>query len=580
MSAVAEPTKPYAKKPTKWQWRLAAGRLSQGVAAAQQGRAIAVMSLTAYMTARDVANALRCEPHVAQGILMKLLAKRAVERRIIPGSIYDTSSTKAPPAPKLSGTVTCGGNEGLVGAPLPVVAPSPKFILGTRIKHKTASPPGNIYDVVKVDDNTADLRLVGDGHNHKNGQIFTGKPHYLAAYFNVVEVESKPAQFKVGDFVEVHGSKVPAKVLKVDGAELKLQHGDTGYEWTTINLGHISAWPSPSLVPGFDPRIVPGSIIESDTAGRWIVVGLKSAKTLRVRNIDGHEGCATYCYLWRFVGQTPNPVAFNKGNYKDCFNAPKEEAPTYPFAVGEEVFSKQTGKKYKVKAFSSDAKTMTLLDSNQNAQHFCLVGEFAKAPPVTPARPLTPIQEEAKKIVDEIVDGPKPKALTIADFGVGDKVRISKSAWPEDHGATGVVKEVQSRSVCIERDDKGCCIYWTPGSLEIVEKAKPVEVNTDEGRKDDAGKPPLQFLLKYFDARALGAVAEVMDYGAGRYGERNWEKPQLSKERILGAVLRHVGNDLRGDKVDADSKKLHLAHAAASALMALSKEMGVCNASR
>ena len=540
MSAVAEPTKPYAKKPTKWQWRLAAGRLSQGVAAAQQGRAIAVMSLTAYMTARDVANALRCEPHVAQGILMKLLAKRAVERRIIPGSIYDTSSTKAPPAPK--------------------------FILGTRIKHKTASPPGNIYDVVKVDDNTADLRLVGDGHNHKNGHTFTGKPHHLAAYYNVVEVESKPAQFKVGDFVEVHGSKVPAKVLKVDGAELKLQHSDTGYEWTTINLGHISAWPSPSLVPGFDPRIVPGSIIEGGTAGRWIVVGLKSAKTLRVRNIDGYEGCATYCRLWRFVGQTPNPVAFNKGNYKDCFNAPKEEAPTYPFAVGEEVFSKQTGKKYKVKAFSSDAKTMTLLDSNQNAQHFCLVGEFAKAPPVTP--------------VDEIVDGPKPKALTIADFGVGDKVRISKSAWPEDHGATGVVKEVQSRSVLIERDDKGCCIYWTPGSLEIVEKAKPVEVNTDEGRKDDAGKPPLQFLLKYFDARALGAVAEVMDYGAGRYGERNWEKPQLSKERILGAVLRHVGNDLRGDKVDADSKKLHLAHAAASALMALSKEMGVCNASR
>lgn len=502
MSAVAEPTKPYAKKPTKWQWRLAAGRLSQGVAAAQQGRAIAVMSLTAYMTARDVANALRCEPHVAQGILMKLLTKRAVERRIIPGSVYDTSSTQAPPASpkKLSGTV------------------------GTRVQ---------------------------------------------------------PAQFKVGDFVEVHGSKVPAKVLKVDGAGLKLQDVDTGYEWTIINLGLISAWPSPSLVPGFDPRIVPGSIIEGGTAGRWIVVGLKNnAKTLSVRNIDGYEGCATYPRLWRFVGQTPNPVAFNKGNYQDCFAAPKEEAPTYPFAVGEEVFSKQTGKKYKVKAFSSDAKTMTLLDSNQNAQHFCPVGEFAKAPPVTPARPLTPVQEKAKEIVDEIVDGPKPKALTLADFGVGDRVRINKPAWPEDHGATGVVKEVQSRDVRIERDDKGLCIYWTPSSLEIIEKAPPVEVKVDEGRKDDAGKPPLQFLLKYFDARALGAVAEVMDSGAGRYGERNWEKPQLSKERVLGAVLRHVGSDLRGDKVDADSRKLHLAHAAASALMALSKEMGVCNASR
>lgn len=100
-------------------------------------------------------------------------------------------------------------------------------------------------------------------------------------------------------------------------------------------------------------------------------------------------------------------------------------------------------------------------------------------------------------------------------------------------------------------------------------QARPATV----GRKDDGGKPPLQDLFKYIPATTLGAVAEVMAYGADEYGERNWEDSGLSKERILGAVLRHAADDLRGVNVDLKSGKLHLAHAAASALMALTKEM-------
>lgn len=54
-----------------------------------QGKVLSVLSAKAYMTARDVANALRIESHVAQGLLQRLLIRGAVERRIIPGSIYD-----------------------------------------------------------------------------------------------------------------------------------------------------------------------------------------------------------------------------------------------------------------------------------------------------------------------------------------------------------------------------------------------------------------------------------------------------------------------------------------------------------
>lgn len=96
------------------------------------------------------------------------------------------------------------------------------------------------------------------------------------------------------------------------------------------------------------------------------------------------------------------------------------------------------------------------------------------------------------------------------------------------------------------------------------------------GRKDDKDKPQLQDLFRFIPAAALGAVAEVMSHGAEKYGERNWEDDGLSIQRIQGAVLRHTHQRLRGDLIDDDSGLLHSAHAAASALMALAKDLGAC----
>lgn len=86
----------------------------------------------------------------------------------------------------------------------------------------------------------------------------------------------------------------------------------------------------------------------------------------------------------------------------------------------------------------------------------------------------------------------------------------------------------------------------------------------DEGRKEDAGKSRMDLLP--FDA--LNDVGAVLDYGARKYAERNWEKG-MAWGRLLAAALRHLGAWARGIELDAESGLPHLAHAACCVLMLL-----------
>lgn len=95
------------------------------------------------------------------------------------------------------------------------------------------------------------------------------------------------------------------------------------------------------------------------------------------------------------------------------------------------------------------------------------------------------------------------------------------------------------------------------------------------GRKDDSGKPDLASLFKYIPSATIDAVSKVLVDGAKHYGERNWEGNGLSEDRLVGASLRHFHAHQQGQVNDA-SGSLHLAHAAASTLMALSKRLGAC----
>lgn len=94
--------------------------------------------------------------------------------------------------------------------------------------------------------------------------------------------------------------------------------------------------------------------------------------------------------------------------------------------------------------------------------------------------------------------------------------------------------------------------------------------------KDDAQKPSFSLVPQV----ALLAVARIMTFGAAKYGRLNWKQPDdhpvPRPSRLLDAAQRHINAHLRGEAIDADSGEPHLAHAAASIMMALELEAESC----
>jgi len=81
-----------------------------------------------------------------------------------------------------------------------------------------------------------------------------------------------------------------------------------------------------------------------------------------------------------------------------------------------------------------------------------------------------------------------------------------------------------------------------------------------------ASKPSLSLL----PWAALPEVAEVMQSGVAKHGAYGWREPgKHSQGAYLDKVLRHLASHLGGTKLDAESGKRHLAHAAADLLIAL-----------
>ncbi|MFY7925552.1 MAG: dATP/dGTP diphosphohydrolase domain-containing protein [Aquidulcibacter sp.] len=78
-----------------------------------------------------------------------------------------------------------------------------------------------------------------------------------------------------------------------------------------------------------------------------------------------------------------------------------------------------------------------------------------------------------------------------------------------------------------------------------------------EGRKDDAGKARIDLIAPEF----LIGTAEILDFGAKKYGERNWEAG-MSWSRPFAALMRHMWAWWAGEGKDAETGKSHLWHAA------------------
>lgn len=104
----------------------------------------------------------------------------------------------------------------------------------------------------------------------------------------------------------------------------------------------------------------------------------------------------------------------------------------------------------------------------------------------------------------------------------------------------------------------------------LSKRQTPVEVLTQhqwvpvEGKKFDQGKLPWHLL----PPDALDAVLDVLNYGADKYGARNWEAG-MDWSRPFSALMRHMWAWWRGEDIDQESGKSHLAHAACCVLFLL-----------
>lgn len=82
-----------------------------------------------------------------------------------------------------------------------------------------------------------------------------------------------------------------------------------------------------------------------------------------------------------------------------------------------------------------------------------------------------------------------------------------------------------------------------------------------EGMKFDQGKIRWDLLSPEF----LEGTAQVLTFGAKKYGDRNWELG-MDWNRPFGALMRHLWAWWRGEDYDIESGLHHLDHAACNLL--------------
>ena len=77
------------------------------------------------------------------------------------------------------------------------------------------------------------------------------------------------------------------------------------------------------------------------------------------------------------------------------------------------------------------------------------------------------------------------------------------------------------------------------------------------GRKDDQGKP----MMDLIPPKAEMALANVLTFGAEKYGAWSWSQIDYLERRYMAATMRHINAHRAGEVLDQESGQPHLAHA-------------------
>lgn len=77
-----------------------------------------------------------------------------------------------------------------------------------------------------------------------------------------------------------------------------------------------------------------------------------------------------------------------------------------------------------------------------------------------------------------------------------------------------------------------------------------------EGKKFDNGKTPYELI----DWKAIEELAEILQFGANKYGPNNWQQLDNAPDRYFSATMRHLLAYRSGESVDPETGRSHLAH--------------------
>jgi len=101
-----------------------------------------------------------------------------------------------------------------------------------------------------------------------------------------------------------------------------------------------------------------------------------------------------------------------------------------------------------------------------------------------------------------------------------------------------------------------CEVCGMPGKEGIACSHCPSKLT--EGLKFDTGK--LRYSL--VPPVAIKGIAEVLTFGASKYGANNWQLVEDAEVRYLDALMRHLEAYRAGERFDPESGLPHLAHLA------------------
>lgn len=110
-----------------------------------------------------------------------------------------------------------------------------------------------------------------------------------------------------------------------------------------------------------------------------------------------------------------------------------------------------------------------------------------------------------------------------------------------------------------DTDSDSIEVFKVDGSpkLELLSKQTGDSPDLSKGLKFDTGK--LQYSL--IPPETTKALAEVLTFGATKYGPNNWQIVEDGNKRYLDALFRHLEAYRSGEEIDPESGLHHLAHA-------------------